>query len=56
MISFCFGEVGGFGLELFDAGVEAVEDVGFLVGTRHGEEEEEEESVEGWRLDEVLID
>ena len=36
MVSFCFGEVGGFGLEVFDAGVEAVEDVGFLVGARHG--------------------
>ena len=41
MITFRFGEVGGFGLELFDAGVEAVDDVGFLVGARHGEEEVE---------------
>ena len=37
MISFCFGEVGGLGLEFFDAGVETVDDVRFLVGTRHGD-------------------
>ena len=37
MVSFRFCEVGGFGLELFDAGVEAVDDMCFLVGTRHGE-------------------
>ena len=37
MVAFCFGEVGGFGLEVFDAGGQAVEDVGFLICARHGE-------------------
>ena len=30
------GELGGLGLDRFDAGGEGVEDVGFLVGARHG--------------------
>lgn len=37
MVSLCFREVGGLDLELFDAGVQAVENMRFLVYTRHGD-------------------
>lgn len=47
MVSLCFCEVGGLGLELFDAGVQAVEDMRFLVNTRHGDGSIGES---GWRI------
>lgn len=37
MVSLCFCEVSGLGLELFDAGVQAVENMRFLVNARHGD-------------------
>lgn len=37
MVSLCFGELRGFGLEIFDAGGQGVHDVGFLVGSCHCE-------------------
>ncbi len=36
-MALCFGEVGGLGLEVFDAGGQGVHDVGFLVGACHFE-------------------
>lgn len=35
MVSLCFGELGGLGVEVFDAGGQAVHDMGFLVGACH---------------------
>ena len=37
MISLCFAEFGGLGLEVFDVGGQGVHDMGFLVGTCHGD-------------------
>lgn len=37
MVSLCFGELRGFGLEIFDASGQSVHDVGFLVGSCHCE-------------------
>ena len=36
-MALCFGEVGGFGLEVFDAGGQGVHDVGFLVSACHSD-------------------